>query len=87
MVPSWDTWYVRLLRKPIKHTTNMARVEPSPYPYGPCESLRCPNMYKHPRPDCWTLSLLSIAHRWTGLTLEVLTEETLDCTYLDIPDE
>lgn len=69
-VDSFDSWWVRALRKPLRHTTNVARVDPSPYPYGMCDDPRCPNTYKHPRPDCYTLSLLGIAHRWTGLVLD-----------------
>lgn len=71
VVPSWDRWYVRLLRKPLVHSTNYVRVDQSPYPYGPCTDERCVNKYRLPRPDCWTLSTLSILHRWFGLVLEV----------------
>lgn len=58
------------LRKPRFHTTDLARVDASPYPYGPCR--------EHPlnwkdapveAPECYTLSVLSVLHRWTGLTL------------------
>lgn len=59
-IRSWDAWWVRALRKPLFHTTNVVRVDPSPYPYGPCA-------IHH---DCWTLTPLGILHRWTGLTLE-----------------
>ena len=64
-VPSWDTWYVRLLRKPLWHCRDIRRVDESPYPYGPCAKTKRAN------PTCWTLSLLGILHRWTGLTLYV----------------
>lgn len=67
----FDWWPVRVLRKPLVHRaadTNpqWRRIEASPYPYGAC--------YAHGyRSDgtthCWTLSLLGILHRWTGLTL------------------
>lgn len=57
-----ESWWVRLMRKPLVHSTNLTRVDRSPYPYGPCAT----------HSDCWTLSTLSILHRWTGLTLEVV---------------
>lgn len=69
-VPSMEEWYVRLLRTPIIHrlTTGAdatwARIDRSPYPYGPCPPSAGMNA------SCWTLSLLGILHRWTGLTLE-----------------
>jgi hypothetical protein len=72
-VPSWDTWYVRALRYPLFHCRDQNRVERSPYPYGPCrkravdkggEGSACLGHC-----DCWTLSVLSVLHRWTGLTL------------------
>lgn len=72
VVPSWDRWYVRLLRKPLLHSTNYARVDRSPYPYGPCADPKCKNSYRMPPPDCWVLTPLGILHRWTGLTLEVI---------------
>lgn len=72
--PSTDVWWVRLLRRPLRHTTNTARVDPSPYPYGVCDSPRCPHTYERPRPTCYYLSLLGILHRWTGLTLRMPEE-------------
>lgn len=51
---------LRLLRKPRWHTTNLRRVDASPYPYGPCDLHR----------GCWYISVMSVLHRWTGLTLE-----------------
>lgn len=65
-VPSWSAWYVRALRWGILHTRNLLRVEASPYPYGPCPKRGGPCKGHE---DCWTLSALSILHRWTGLTL------------------
>lgn len=72
VVASFETRLVRLLRKPLRHETNIVKVDVSPYPYGPCPGEKgCPHRLLHPRPDCWTLSLLGILHRWTGLTLKV----------------
>lgn len=56
---------MRLMRKPLIHCRDLDRVDASPYPYGPC------NLSFGKNPTCWTLSLLSILHRWTGLTLYV----------------
>lgn len=65
-VRSWDSWWVRALRKPVLHrfylnetSRTAVRVRFSPYPYGPCP--------KHH--DCWVLTPLGILHRWTGMTL------------------
>lgn len=49
----------RVLRAHLFHTDNLARVDPSPYPYGECYY------------GGYYLNLLSILHRWTGLTLEL----------------
>lgn len=52
----------RALRYPLVHRRDLAAVDRSPYPYGPCAL--------SPEPArCWTLSALSVLHRWTGLTL------------------
>ena len=40
------------------------RIDRSPYPYGPCPPERGLDA------DCWTLSLLGIIHRFTGLVLD-----------------
>lgn len=65
-VPSWDTWYVRLLRLPVLHRTVVTpeqyrAVDRSPYPYGVCAQTE----------QCCTLSPLAVLHRWFGLTLLV----------------
>jgi hypothetical protein len=52
----------RVLRRPLFHCRHLARVDASPYPYGPCPMSIEPV-------TCWTLSALGILHRWTGLTL------------------
>lgn len=67
-VESFDAWYVQLLRIPLLHfdvrdPKQLAKVEMSPYPYGPCP------MGNVEKPTCWVLTPLSILHRWTGLTL------------------
>jgi hypothetical protein len=56
----------RFLTKPRWHTTDIRRVDLSPYPYG-----MCTQHHSLTWPECWYLSILSILHRWTGLTLEV----------------
>jgi len=53
-----------VLLKPRFHSTDLARVEASPYPYGLCRE----------HLGCYYLSLLSILHRWTGLTLKEKTD-------------
>lgn len=65
-VTSWDRWYVRALRAPLWHCSDLPRVDASPYPYGPCPKREgaCSG-----HRECWTLSTLGILHRWTGLTL------------------
>ena len=58
---------VRALRYPLLHRPLSESVDKSPYPYGPClheGDCGCADA-------CWTLSLLGILHRWTGLTLFV----------------
>lgn len=72
VVPSWDRWYVRLLRKPLIHHKTLThnqykRIDESPYPYGPCA--KHGNRRTDPLATCWCLSPLGILHRWTGLTL------------------
>lgn len=67
-VPSWGVWYVRALRWPFFHTRDQNRAERSPYPYGPCPKREGPCTG---HVDCWTMSTLSVLHRWTGLTLYV----------------
>lgn len=69
---SWDTWWVRLLRKPVRHRfvqmgdEAWEAVDASPYPYGYCPvHVHAPNS----RLRCFVLTPLSILHRWTGLTL------------------
>lgn len=64
-VRSWDTPLVRVLRRPLWHRSDTNRVDASPYPYGVCPQT------DQGAPTCYTLSLLGILHRWTGLTLEV----------------
>lgn len=59
----------RVLRKPRFWTTDIDRVDRSPYPYGRGGISADENT------DRFYLSLLSILHRWTGLTLIVLEEE------------
>ena len=55
----------RALSTPLVHRTDLEQVDASPYPYGPCA-----NEYHNNRGrDCYYLSLLSVLHRWTGLTL------------------
>lgn len=56
-------WWVKLLRKPVFHSRDLPRVDASPYPYCPCPLTDKNN------PTCWTMSTLSVLHRWTGLTL------------------
>lgn len=59
-----------VLTKPRRHITVVPgtpaywALEKSPYPYGPCGAHRWT-----PDRQCYYLSLLSILHRWTGLTL------------------
>jgi hypothetical protein len=67
-VKSPSVWWVRLLRKPIFHTYDVPRMDRSLYPFCPCA--------KHgfgsadiATATCWTMSTLSVLHRWTGLTL------------------
>lgn len=62
----------RVLRTPLLHfnapegSKAMARVERSPYPYGPCPKREGACFGHH---HCWVLTPLGILHRWTGLTL------------------
>lgn len=52
------------LTKPRYYSVDMAQIMASPYPYGPVYPERgygCP---------VWYLSILSVLHRWTGLTIE-----------------
>lgn len=58
-------WWVRLIRRPIHHSTSVEHVDWSPYPYCPCVRHGA-TMADGP---CWTMSTLSFLHRWTGLTL------------------
>lgn len=69
-VPSFDVWYVRLLRLPLLHRTVVTpeqhrAVDRSPYPYGLCTSSEAYGI------KCYTLSPLGVLHRWFGLTLLV----------------
>lgn len=57
----------RVLQRPLITTTNLPRVEASPYPYG---ILLDGQIQPDPR-EVYYLSALSILHRWTGLTLKV----------------
>lgn len=52
------------LTTPRSHETDIDYVDASPYPYG-----KCPE-----HANCWYLSILSVLHKWTGLTL--VTEES-----------
>lgn len=63
---------VPLLRWPMYHTTDMAKVDASPYPYGPCEPSKGLDS------TCWYLSPLSFLHRWTGLTIRTPDAQTGD---------
>jgi hypothetical protein len=65
----------RLLTRPLWTTTNLRRVDPSPYPYGVLPE-RPSTRPMPPQPTRYYLSALSILHRWTGLTL-----------YYETPDE
>lgn len=56
----------RFLTKPRWHTVNLMRVDASPYPYGLC-AIHVPLTASQP---CYHLSILSVLHRWTGLTLK-----------------
>lgn len=67
-VKSWDSWWVRALRKPVLvvHDPDLfERVESAPYPYGPIKEYHGGKVR-----TCWALTPLGILHRWTGLTLE-----------------
>ncbi len=68
----------RTLTYPLKTSTDLERVEESPYPWGPVAKREPispgPGKKPHPvppQPDAWYLSGLSILHRWTGFTLKV----------------
>jgi len=61
-----DGLVYRVLRWPLLHTRNLDRADRSPYPYGPCPKRESACLGHN---ECWTLSTLSILHRWTGLTL------------------
>lgn len=67
-----DGLAVRVLCAPLFTTTNFERIDASPYPYGPTdeEAFRAGE-----RDQPFYLSILSILHRWTGLTLEYDTSE------------
>lgn len=65
-IETFDSWWVRLLRRPLLHrrtvsTEQLDAVEASPYPYAPCIKRRN---------ACWDLTALGILHRWTGLVLD-----------------
>lgn len=53
------------LCKPRYHTTDVPKVDASPYPYGMCRDHWSDNGVI----TCYYLSILSVLHRWTGLTL------------------
>lgn len=57
----------RVLKCQVFVTSDLDRVDRSPYPYGPVadEGATGENSEE------WYLSLLGILHRWTGLTLRV----------------
>lgn len=59
-----------LLRRPVWWSSNIEKVDRSPYPYGPDPAWEGPPM-DAPR---FYLSALSVLHRWTGLTLWVEDE-------------
>ena len=67
-VSSFDTWWVRLLRRPVYaiHDPDLfPRVDTSPYPYREVKHFHG----SHPQ-TCWELTSLSVLHRWTGLVLD-----------------
>lgn len=83
MTPGHKHWNVRvrrggivhrLLTRPVIRTTNLPRVEASPYPYG---ILLDGEIQPDPPPvepdpsEVYYLSVLSILHRWTGLCLRL----------------
>jgi hypothetical protein len=63
----FNWWPVRLLRKPVWkiHDPDLRpKVDASPYPYAVIREF-----HGGKARECYTLSLLGILHRWTGLTL------------------
>lgn len=68
-VSSPRVWWVRLLRRPVFHCTDLARVDRSPYPYCPCENPEHARDVLLDDEQCWTMSTVSILHRWCGFTL------------------
>lgn len=54
----WQKRLLRFLTKPRYWTNDRRKADLSPYPYGVDR-------------DCYYLSILSVLHRWTGLTLKV----------------
>lgn len=65
----------RVLTKPLIYSGDLARIDASPYPWGPDYTSRYTGSTWGPVDHTkWTryyLSTLSILHRWTGLTLEL----------------
>lgn len=53
---------MEFLRKPRWWTTDVARVDRSPYPYGVM-------MGNEPVEEIYYLSVLSVLHRWTGFSI------------------
>lgn len=69
VIKSFDSWWVRLLRKPLwtVHDPDLRpKVDASPYPYGVVTEFHGGKVR-----ECYTLTPLGVLHRWTGLTLEV----------------
>lgn len=57
---------LRFLRTSLYQTTDRAKVDRSPYPYGVMVDLSADN----PLGEIYYLSVLSVLHRWTGLTID-----------------
>lgn len=63
-------WVYRAFRIPIWKTTDVARVDRSPYPYG-----AIPVVTDDSIEFVYYLSILSVLHRWTGLAVRWKGEE------------
>lgn len=62
---------IRLLRKQIYRTTDLVKVEASPYPYGVVLNFKAEVAPGELAQEVYYMSLLSVLHRWTGLTLDM----------------
>lgn len=61
---------MEFLRKPRWWTTDAARVDRSPYPYGVRTGAEIKTRHvSPPAPDHFYLSILSVLHRWTGFSI------------------